>query len=527
MKNILNYTVIILCFITAPSLAQQHTVQSPQFTLKAAPNQEIPDSIQVSFYKGMVGTGLGAFRQRIEVQKKLDGSFVFSFPTAQPISAFGLWIFYPREHGRQSNVYYAEPSDQIEIKVSKVVDTARRFYNGKPNTIRLDFSGKGAEKYIVNDRIQDIIIYIADLEVKRSRKEFGEKGKPTYKHKLESPEYYKSKEFEEYLNTCYANIKAGTERIQDTLSKYQYQLGKDVTDFFLCEKKSLDYYFTGTMERVYRYSKHEETKKALLDFYFSKIGSITHEPESKWWIYGPTYRKLRSIQQMTELNFKTAGNGFAFDVQYNAIKEVENTELREIMLTDFFVNDIYSRYVNNDESRDSCLNDALNFVKNPELNGILSFQLRFTKGSKMSDFSFSDTLGNHVGLKDLKGKAFVLDFYFLGCASCSAFAKRFEKEVYPEFANRPDFKILSVNINDKKENWTKAIRSGLYSQPNSIHLNTGGYNHPLFKKYSILTFPWVILVDKEGKVSSFKLQALSSPAIRLMIREALMKRMSK
>jgi len=516
MKKLLSGILLLLCFAALEIHAQERKNESPCFSIKADLNEPMPDSVVVLFFKGIVNGNYGREAIRIDRTSK-DGTFKFCLSGNQPLSPFTLQFFYNREVVRKCDIYYAEPSDRITISVKKGKDKGDHYIGG------LTFSGSGAEKYRVGSLLYQIkadafkgLLDLPDQYVK---------GKGW---KLESPDYYKTVEFKKLLNDLHECMSYGMKRAEDTLSKYEKQLGTNITSFYRYEFTCYSY-FRHKIQHLFRQANTEDSKQAIADFYFSHVDLLRPPmPKSSLFKYAVQYRQQLSIDMMEEINFKTKGKGYPFYVQYNAIKEIKNAALRDNMITNFFKVTGYQRYINNRGSRDSCLNDALGIVKNPELRAVLEHQLLFGEGVKMYDFSFQDTAGNTVTLADLKGKVFILDFYYYGCGPCSMFAKRFEEDVYPEFANNPDFKVLSVNTDKTKESWIKAIKSGLYTQPSSINLCTGvAFNHPIFKKYEILSLPWVLLVDKNGRIAAYNLQSMGALSIKEVIRTAFNEQVSK
>lgn len=521
MKKILYYTFLFINFIAITTAAQVKQFQSPIFTLRAAPNEPMPDSIQVAFNKGIISP---LHAEIVKIKKNKDGSFDFSFSTEQAISSFSLWIYYPTNRNKSrkeifSTVnYYAEPSDRIEISVVKGNPIGALKIDGK-----LTFKGKGAEKYEVVTRLKQMKNDLHLEETNNMYKVFG-KGGAGSTGKIESEDYYKSTEFKYHLNALFENVKKGVKKSQDTIFKHEKAIGKDIAAFYI-HQFTTPLTFVNIVHWLYRRSKTANTKQAIADFYFAHIDSIRRSvPNDVGFNFGQEYAWFKSNELMYELDYYTKGMGYPLEVQYNALKKIENANLRDILVTKFFEEAGYFQvYINNSSLKDSCLIDALKFVKEPELRAALKHQRLFAKGVKIPNFSFPDTSGMEVSLRDLKGKVYILDFYFDGCAACVVFTKRFEREIYPEFANNTDFKTLSVNTDLRRERWLSAIKSGKYTHPNSINLSTGptGYHHPILKYYGINAFPWVLLVNKKGEILAFNVHAQSSQDLIRMIKEAL------
>lgn len=523
MNNLFKYMLVALFFSTLLASAQNRRGQTPVFTIKAAPNQPMPDSIVVRFCKGIISESL-QFAEVIRLREKRDGHFTFSFPKKQAISPFVI-DFYYKKLNQWSIVYYAEPSDEIEITVTKGLDPTSKHKIGS-----LVFSGKGAAKYKVCELLSKMNEDLLTREVRKYVNEFGVRNYTrndgvevrSSKGKIESADYYKSSEFKKFLNSMFGNLKLGVENAHDTLAKYEKQLSKEVTAFYSYEL-GYNLAFLSITDFLFRRATANATKEAIVNFYFSKIGSIRPKiPNDSLFKYGLNYRNSMSYYFMYEVYFNNKGNMSPFNVQYDAIKEVKNKELRDILLAKYFVKGRYGRFINNWNTKDSCLNDALKIVENAEVIAALRQQLLFKRGEKMYDFSFLDSTGKNITLKDFKGKVFILDFYYYGCGSCATFAQRFEKEVYPEFAESPDFKVLSVNVDRERGAWMKAVNSGLYTQPSYLNLSTGAaFNHPIFKHYKITSLPWVLLVNKDGRVIDFHLSGKTNLNIKNLIRQAL------
>jgi peroxiredoxin len=121
----------------------------------------------------------------------------------------------------------------------------------------------------------------------------------------------------------------------------------------------------------------------------------------------------------------------------------------------------------------------------------ISFQPLNT-GKKPPSFTLRDSTGAKIALSKMKGKILLLDFWFAACMPCRLEHKNY-LQVYQAYRNK-GFEILSVNIDEKKEMWTNAMRqdsmiwrsvwdpqtkvtSGLYhvqSFPTNYLLNTKG-----------------------------------------------------
>ncbi len=66
-------------------------------------------------------------------------------------------------------------------------------------------------------------------------------------------------------------------------------------------------------------------------------------------------------------------------------------------------------------------------------------------------FKFVNQYGDSTGSKDLEGKIYVADFFFTSCPSICPIMQRNMLNVYNEFKNTPDFKIISFTIDPKHD----------------------------------------------------------------------------
>ncbi len=147
------------------------------------------------------------------------------------------------------------------------------------------------------------------------------------------------------------------------------------------------------------------------------------------------------------------------------------------------------------------LNDAITTVKDTSLLKYFKIikQNRF-EGSKAHDFELNDTANNHISLSKLKGKKILLDFWFTGCTPCKYMAIALKK--LDSTLSADGVVIVSINIDKSRKTWIASVKSGLYTAPNAVNLNTGisGMDHLLIKNYSITGFPTLLIIDQYGNL---------------------------
>lgn len=117
-------------------------------------------------------------------------------------------------------------------------------------------------------------------------------------------------------------------------------------------------------------------------------------------------------------------------------------------------------------------------------------------GNVAPDFKLQTPEGSEVALSDYRGKYVLLDFWASWCGPCLQEVPNVKK-VYDQYHDQ-GFEILSVSLDDKKENWVNAIEK---HQLNWEHVSSlKGWDCPVVKLYSISGVPAMYLIDKEGKI---------------------------
>lgn len=485
--------LLLLCLIFLSTYAKKNESQSksPTFIISSLDKKSLPDSIIVFFWKEHISGNLG--RQRF-IFKQQKNKIIVTLPSIDHISKFYFAFFYNTK-SIASNKYYAEPNDQINIIINK---------DGEK--IDLKFTGKKSTKF----QVRDIIEKESDELTKKVNLKTNELNKTAYN----------SHDLKVYLDTLLKLTTKSKDRTYNILSSYSHMIGLNLTKFYTYELDNSDEILTRLSLSFYL-KANKQNRRIISDFYFKN--KKTKVFDNPWLKYSHAYILNTNFIKLVDAYIQSEGRGFTFKERFDNLKLIENFDLRDGLIVNFFLFPLLQSYITNFADRDSCLKEAYSIVRNSSLKLALKKQFLFTKGNNIYDFSFKDTSGNIITLKDMKGKVFLIEFYGEGCGGCAFFAKRFKEEVYPKFMNNTKFKVLSVNVDRSKERWFKAMNSGLYTQKNHyINLNVGkeGIYHPIFKFYGINALPFVMLVNEEGCLIA-KIDSQSSQQIINMIQETL------
>jgi len=135
---------------------------------------------------------------------------------------------------------------------------------------------------------------------------------------------------------------------------------------------------------------------------------------------------------------------------------------------------------------------------------------QYESGKPAPIFSFEDNAGNIRNLKEFVGKIVYIDVWASWCGPCMAEIP-FAKDVYARYKDNPDIVFLYISIDEKKENWEKAMREKkLYDGIQGIAF-PNGFNSDFARKYSVQGIPNYILIDKSGNLITHRAPKPSQP----------------
>jgi thiol-disulfide isomerase/thioredoxin len=118
-------------------------------------------------------------------------------------------------------------------------------------------------------------------------------------------------------------------------------------------------------------------------------------------------------------------------------------------------------------------------------------------GTMLASFILPDFNGKQVNLEQFKGKYVLVDFWASWCAPCRKEIPYLKKALAAFGKN--NFVILSVSIDDKSNNWRKAIN--VDQTQAFIHLiDINGWKSTVTKQYNIESIPANFLLDPSGRI---------------------------
>ncbi|PKP23051.1 MAG: alkyl hydroperoxide reductase, partial [Bacteroidetes bacterium HGW-Bacteroidetes-21] len=118
-------------------------------------------------------------------------------------------------------------------------------------------------------------------------------------------------------------------------------------------------------------------------------------------------------------------------------------------------------------------------------------------GQKAPDFTMNDVDGNPVSLSSITGsKLLLVDFWAAWCGPCRKENPHIVK-VYNEF-HKKGFDILGVSLDQKKEDWVKAIEDDKLTWTHVSDLQY--WSNAAARAYAVSSIPASFLLDETGTI---------------------------
>ncbi|TAJ13499.1 DUF4369 domain-containing protein [Marinilabiliaceae bacterium JC017] len=130
-----------------------------------------------------------------------------------------------------------------------------------------------------------------------------------------------------------------------------------------------------------------------------------------------------------------------------------------------------------------------------EVTEMLEQKRRVAIGSVAPHFECATQDGKMVSPEDFKGKLLVIDFWASWCGPCRQEIPHV-KEVFEKYKDK-GVAVLSVSIDKKEKDWLKALSEENMGWQQIRATDSG---KQLMKDYQFSGIPFIILLDKEGKI---------------------------
>jgi peroxiredoxin len=122
-------------------------------------------------------------------------------------------------------------------------------------------------------------------------------------------------------------------------------------------------------------------------------------------------------------------------------------------------------------------------------------------GDMAPEIALPSASGDTLKLSSLKGKVVLLDFWASWCGPCRISNKELVK-IYPKYKQK-GFEILSVSLDNDKDDWLKAVKKDKLSW---LQVNEPGqFDAKVAQRWDIFAIPTSYLIDKTGKLVAMDL----------------------
>ena len=134
-------------------------------------------------------------------------------------------------------------------------------------------------------------------------------------------------------------------------------------------------------------------------------------------------------------------------------------------------------------------------------------------GKPAIDFTLKDLKGRAHGLKALRGKTVLLDFWATWCGPCRLTMPQVAK-IHAEYRNR-GVEVMSINVGET------AAMAGAYIAKNGYAFTTLlDQDRAVSTSYRVNGIPTLVVIDRAGKVSDYLVGARDDVALRAALKKA-------
>jgi thiol-disulfide isomerase/thioredoxin len=225
---------------------------------------------------------------------------------------------------------------------------------------------------------------------------------------------------------------------------------------------------------------------------------ISIQASAPGWIEG-----LYTVNNQLLVNRKDSTYGY-FDAVYKRIEQKYSGRIRDRLLLHHVSNTPNIQFHNYFPAGtfETYMDRLDSLAEDKKVKDIISsMKSRLTKGSEVYPFTFYDRHGKAWTPKELKGKFVFFDLWGIGCGACLHTNEAFIQKVSP-YISHDSIVVFSVCDSQDKEEWLKSIPAYSSEEHLNVYAPDIGEVLKFQNYYSVAGYPFVMLIDPEGKIYS-------------------------
>ena len=135
------------------------------------------------------------------------------------------------------------------------------------------------------------------------------------------------------------------------------------------------------------------------------------------------------------------------------------------------------------------------------LNQKVDSLAKFAVGAEAYNFTYVDPEGKEVSLSDFRGKFVLVDFWASWCGPCRQEMKSL-LPIYNELKGN-DLVFISISLDKREKDWRQMLE--VENLPWVMLWNKEGFTigdapNMIQKAYGFYSIPFIVLIDKEGRI---------------------------
>ncbi len=421
----------------------------------------VRDTIFLAYYKNVIDEQIPSDRKVLNFE---NGVFTAGIDNVNGLGYVSLYRLVNGQPMYYFRLYPCEPDDKIDICIRRdstyMIKSLSAWTPVEFSDISISFSGHGSAKYnCFYERDRAISAYVTN----------GSRCDSTYKLSMKILDGYKggiTPEVYDVMKTDFLSV-TESERIHNITfnsKHYAEELGMSKEEF-------LERNYNLIRNRIDSVSTFAGTNSA------NYLQMVTNNEL----LYGKAVKK-QTIN----------------DIYFSLKSRLPDGETKDRILTYFAI----KTFIKNKNGQD-LLEDALKSVKTLYCKENLKLYYNQNSiGIEAYEFLLPDVNGKMVKLSDFKGKIVFIDFWYTGCGGCESYFQKVLSVVECRFKGCSDVVFVTINVDKDRDKWIKSVKSGEYTSPDVVNLNTAGKgtDHPIISNYRVMSYPRPIIIDKQGKI---------------------------